>query len=159
MGLLKEEDLYFPNRTFTRKHMHTWKNLRNGFSRVVNKTMEPQSEEPQSETSQLLVDRMIESGDFSIDLTRRTATLRGRALQLTSEEFDVLVFLVGHPKSFITPHTVLAKSDPRCTRAEIFWNLLSLRNKLDAAGGPGKHYLRTEPWIAYRFDPTSLSTT
>lgn len=86
-----------------------------------------------------------------------TATLRGRALQLTSEEFDVLVFLVGHPKSFITPHTVLAKSDPRRTRAEIFWNLLSLRNKLDAAGDPGKHYLRTEPWIAYRFNLTSLS--
>ena len=91
MGLLKEEeDLSFPNRTLTRKDMHLWKNLRNGFSRVVNKTMEPQSEGPQSETSQLLVDRMIQSGDFSIDLTRRTATLRGRALQLTSEEFDVL---------------------------------------------------------------------
>jgi hypothetical protein len=32
--------------------------------------------------------------------------------------------------------------------------LISLRKKLDAAG-PGKHYLRTEPWIIYRFDPTS----
>jgi DNA-binding response OmpR family regulator len=138
--------------------MHIWKNLRNGFSRVVNKTVN-RTMEPQSETSQLLLDRMIQSGDFSIDLAGRTATLRGRALQLTSAEFDVLVFLVGHPKSFITPHTVLAKSDARRTRAEIFWNLLSLRNKLDAAGGPGKHYLRTEPWIAYRFDPTSLSTT
>jgi DNA-binding response OmpR family regulator len=158
MGLLKEEDLYFPNRTLTRKHMHIWEKLRNGFSRVVNKTA-IKTIEPQSETSQRLVDRMMESGDFSIDLTRRTATLRGQPLQLTSEEFDILVFLVGHPKSFITPHTVLAKSDPRRSRAEIFWDLLSLRSKLDAAGGPGKHYLRTEPWIAYRFDPTSLSTT
>lgn len=162
MGLLKEEDLYLPNHTLTRKHMHIWRNLRNRFSMVVNQTVNKtaiKTIESQSETSQRSVDRMMESGDFSIDLTRRTATLRGRALQLTSEEFDILVFLVGHPKSFITPHTVLAKSNPRRTRAEIFWDLLSLRNKLDAAGGPGKHYLRTEPWIAYRFDPTSLSTT
>lgn len=30
--------------------------------------------------------------------------------------------------------------------------LLSLRKKLDAAGD-GKHYLRAEPWVVYRFDP------
>jgi hypothetical protein len=36
--------------------------------------------------------------------------------------------------------------------------LLSLRKKLDEAGA-GKHYLRTEPWIVYRFDPTPSSTT
>jgi hypothetical protein len=55
MGLLNE-DLYFPNRMLTRKPMHIWEKLRNGFSRAVNKTMEAQSEEPQSETCQLLVD-------------------------------------------------------------------------------------------------------
>ena len=31
-----------------------------------------------------------------------------------------------------------------------------LRKKLDAAG-PGKHYLRTEPWVIYRFEPDSSS--
>jgi len=34
---------------------------------------------------------MIESGDFKIDLDERTVTLRGRELELTSEEFDVLM--------------------------------------------------------------------
>jgi hypothetical protein len=33
---------------------------------------------------------------------------------------------------------------------------MSLRKKLVAAG-QGKHYLRTEPWVVYRFDPTPSS--
>ena len=41
---------------------------------------------------------LVESGDFRIELARRTVTLRGPELPLTSEEFDVLVFLAGHPK-------------------------------------------------------------
>src|ERR1035441_115366 len=51
---------------------------------------------------------MIESGDFKIDLDERTVALRGQELRLTSEEFDVLVFLVGHRQSLVTPHTMLA---------------------------------------------------
>lgn len=101
----------------------------------------------------------IESGDFKIDLAGRTVTLHGEGLMLTSEEFDVLVFLVGHPRRLVTPNTMLATSwaanGPRQTG---FLNaLLSLRKKLDAAG-QGKHYLRTEPWVMYRFDPTSSPT-
>jgi len=52
----------------------------------------------------------IESGDFKIDLDRRTVTLCGLELWLTSEEFDVLVFLAGHPQSLVTPRTMVATS-------------------------------------------------
>lgn len=54
---------------------------------------------------------VIEAGDFLIDLRARRVTLRGRELDLTSAEFEVLVFLAGHRKSFVTPHTMLATSN------------------------------------------------
>jgi len=100
---------------------------------------------------------MIEFGDFKIDLDGRTVTLCGQELRLTSEEFDVLVFLAGHPQSLVTPRTMLATiwTANRLRQTEFLRALLSLRKKLDAAGS-GKHYLRTEPWVVYRFDPTSL---
>jgi DNA-binding response OmpR family regulator len=52
----------------------------------------------------------VEVGDFTIHTAERTAMLRGQDLRLTSEEFDVLVFLTTHPQSCITPHTILATS-------------------------------------------------
>jgi DNA-binding response OmpR family regulator len=101
---------------------------------------------------------MIESGDFKIDLDERTVTLRGRELELTSAEFDVLVFLASHHQSLVTPRTMLATSwtESRPRQTEFLTVLISLRKKLDAAG-PSKHFLRTEPWVIYRFDPTSSS--
>jgi DNA-binding response OmpR family regulator len=103
----------------------------------------------------------IEAGDFKIDLTRRSVTLSGRELNLTSEEFDVLVFLAGHRQRLITPRTLLATSwtEHRVRQTQFLRLLMSLRTKLESAAAPGKHYLRTEPWVVYRFDPTSLSTT
>jgi len=102
--------------------------------------------------------KMIELGDFKIDLARRNATLRGQELVLTSGEFDVLVFLAGHRQRLVTPHTMLATSwnANRLRQTEFLRVLMSLRQKLDAAG-PDRHYLRTEPWVLYRFDPTSSS--
>jgi DNA-binding response OmpR family regulator len=99
---------------------------------------------------------IIESGDLMIDLDKRTVTLRRQELRLTSEEFDVLVFLAGHPRRLVTPHTMLATSwtANRLRQTEFLRVLISLRKKLDAVG-PGKHYLRTEPWVIYRFDPIS----
>lgn len=101
---------------------------------------------------------MIESGDFKIDLAARTVTLRGENLSLTAEEFDVLVFLAGHPQRLVTPHTMLATSwtASGLRQTEFLRVLMSLRKKLDAAG-QGTHYLKTEPWVIYRFDPTSSS--
>lgn len=97
---------------------------------------------------------MLRSGDFSIDLDRRSASLLGQELVLTPDEFDLLVFLAGHPRSLITPRTVLASgwSDQGVRRTELWRVLLSLRGKLNAIAGPGRQYLRTEPWVAYRFD-------
>ena len=98
----------------------------------------------------------IEVGDFRIDLDQRTVTLDGQELRLTPEEFVVLVFLSSHPQSMVAPRTMLATNwtANRLRQTDFLMTLISLRKKLDAAG-PGKHYLRTEPWMVYRFDPTS----
>jgi two-component system KDP operon response regulator KdpE len=96
----------------------------------------------------------IAAGDFRIDLENRTATLRGRPLQLTGEEFDLLMFLIDHPRKLITQQTRLATNwDGHGLRQTEFLRvLLSLRKKLEFEGS-SQHYIRTEPWVFYRFDP------
>jgi two-component system, OmpR family, KDP operon response regulator KdpE len=128
-------------------------NLRQLFAEKKNKTTERETAE-----QSVSLTGMIESGDFKIDLAARTVTLRGENLSLTAEEFDVLVFLAGHPQRLVTPHTVLATSWPAngLRQTEFLRVLMSLSKKLDAAG-QGTHYLKTEPWVIYRFDPTSSS--
>jgi two-component system KDP operon response regulator KdpE len=99
---------------------------------------------------------VIEVGDFRIDTIERTSTLRGEKLPLTPEEFDVLVFMTSHPQRVVTPRTTLSTNwtEDKLHQTEFLKTLLSLRKKLDALGS-GRHYLRTEPWVIYRFDPNS----
>jgi two-component system, OmpR family, KDP operon response regulator KdpE len=136
--------------------VYSRRNLWQVLGRMRDKTPDRRSAEGHGSLS-----GMVESGDFRIELARRTVTLRGRELPLTSEEFDVLVFLAGHPQRLITPRTVLSTSGTahQVRKAAFLRALITLREKLDAASGPGKHYLRTEPWVLYRFDPSSLPTT
>lgn len=84
--------------------------------------------------------------------------LREQPLELTSEEFDVLLFLLDHPQRLVTPRTLLATNcnKYRFRQTEFLRALLSLRVKIDAVE-PGKPYLRTEPWILYCFEPAPAS--
>ena len=102
----------------------------------------------------------IDMGDFRIDTVHGSATLRGHDLALTPEEFEVLVFLTTHPQRFVTPRTMLATSWTRggLHQTEFLKALLGLRKKIDAVSS-GKQYLRTEPWVVYRFDPNSSLAT
>jgi two-component system, OmpR family, KDP operon response regulator KdpE len=98
---------------------------------------------------------VIGAGDFKINTAERTATVRGETLPLTSEEFDVLVFMTTHPQRVVTPRTTLTTSWTKdaSRQTEFLKALLSLQRKLQALGG--RQYLRTEPWVIYRFDPDS----
>jgi len=101
----------------------------------------------------------VQLGDFKIDLDHRTVSLRDQELRLTSEEFDLLLFLASHPRSLVTPQTAMATRSTANQRSPKFLRaLISLRKKLDAAG-PGNHYLRTEPLVIYSFDPGAHSCT
>ena len=101
-------------------------------------------------------DEIIETGEFQINLIARIVRLRGRELDLTSAEFDLLVFLVDHPKQLITPHTRLATnwSNTAVRQTEFLRTLMSLRKKLES-GDSAHCYIRTEPWVFYRFDATA----
>ena len=101
-------------------------------------------------------DEIIEAGEFQINVTTRIVRLRGRKLDLTSAEFDLLVFLVDHPKQLITPHTRLATnwSNSAVRQTEFLRTLMSLRKKLES-GDSAHCYIRTEPWYFYRFDATA----
>jgi DNA-binding response OmpR family regulator len=124
---------------------------------LITRTLDKVPQRDTAEESASLTER-IEFGDFKIDLGERTVTLHDQELRLTPEEFDVLVFLSSHPQSMVTPRTTLVTSwtANRLRQTEFLATLISLREKLDASGH-GKHYLRTEPWIVYRFDPISSS--
>jgi two-component system KDP operon response regulator KdpE len=99
---------------------------------------------------------IIEVGDFRLEVAERVVTVRGEELSLTAEEFDVLLYLIGHPQRCVTPRTVLATSWTRdgLHQTEFLKALLSLRKKLETVFA-GNQYLRTEPWVIYRFDPRS----
>ena len=79
--------------------------LRQVFAKTCDKASEQDTAKENAS-----VTRGIRFGDFKIDLDKRIVTVRDHELGLTSEEFDVLVFLASHPRSLVTPQTMLAKS-------------------------------------------------
>jgi DNA-binding response OmpR family regulator len=96
----------------------------------------------------------IEAGDFRIDLRGRSVQLRGQNLQLTAAEFDLLVFLIRHPKKIISAHTQLVTrwGESRVRQTEFLRVLRELSKKLEG-NSSSTRYIRTEPWICYRFNP------
>src|ERR1700677_5230266 len=97
---------------------------------------------------------LLIAGDFRIDLGARYATVRDQELRLTQEEFELLVFLVRHRKSSITPQTrVSTRSGSKLVRQPDFLRVLSHLQKTLASVEGCSHYIRTEPWVVCEFDP------
>ncbi len=97
----------------------------------------------------------IEVGDFAIDLEMRCVTVRGREVHLSPKEFDLVVYWAQHPNKVITHRALLAAvwSDTPTAEADhlrVFVN--HLRKKLEPEDG-SVHYIVTEPWVGYRFEP------
>ena len=99
-------------------------------------------------------DDTLLAGDFRLHLRTRHATVRGQQLRLTEEEFELLVFLVRHRKSVITPHTRVSTSSgsKQARQKDLLRVLGQLREKLAGVEGCS-HYIRTEPWVVCQFDP------
>ncbi len=138
-----ERSAALKHRTNERPYVLQW-NLRAALSRAID----------ESKQSKAAASKIIESGDFKIDLTGCSAALRGNPLDLTLEEFDVLVFLASHPQSIITPQTLLTTSRTRrrLQQTEFLRALASLQANIDAVAQPGKRYLRTN--LGYSTDLT-----
>lgn len=98
---------------------------------------------------------VIEVGDFRIDIPGRAVQVKDREIRLTPKEFDLLVYLARHPGKVMTHRTLLGAvwgqssiGQPEYLRVFVG----HLRKKLDPDENTA-HYIITEPWVGYRFEP------
>jgi two-component system, OmpR family, KDP operon response regulator KdpE len=98
----------------------------------------------------------IEGGDFRVDLTAHRAEIRGKELHLTPKEFDLLTFLLRNAGKVLTHKNLLAElwGRPYADQPDAVRVLVrQLRKKIEPNPAAPK-YLKTEPWIGYRFEPS-----
>ena len=97
----------------------------------------------------------FEDGDFMIDPSTREVLVNGESVHLTPKEFDLLVFLFQNRNKVITHRAILtAIWGGNFTEQTEYLRVFigQLRKKVET--DPSKpRYLRTEPWVGYRFDP------
>src|ERR1700752_4943584 len=99
--------------------------------------------------------KVIESGDFRIDLESRSVGVAGREVHLTPKEFDLLIYLARHQGKVLTHRTLLAAVwGPNSTEQPEYLRVFvgQLRKKIETDPASPK-YLLTDPWIGYRFEP------
>ena len=103
----------------------------------------------------VLSDTGIEVGDFKIDPQQRLVEVSGRPVHLTPKEFDLIQYFVANRGKVLTHRAILSAiwgstsaEQPEYLRVFIG----NLRKKLEPNPRSPK-YIRTEPWIGYRFDP------
>jgi len=95
----------------------------------------------------------IKRGDLTIDVDRRRVVRGGDELRLTPKELELLLFLAQHTGRVLTHRAILkaiwgpnAVDQPEHLRVLVN----SLRRKLER--DPSKpQYIKTEPWVGYRF--------
>ena len=96
----------------------------------------------------------IVEGSFSIDIEAHRVLVRGEEVHLTPKEFDLLV-LFARNAGRVMSHKVLLRSiwgaagnnQPEYLRVLV----AQLRKKIERQGEA--HYIQSEPWIGYRFQP------
>lgn len=99
------------------------------------------------------VDGAIESGDLTIDPGAYTVRLRGRPLDLTYKEFELLRYLVVHPTRVFTRAQLLQEVwgyDYYGGTRTVDVHIRRLRAKL---GGDYEALIGTVRNVGYRFDP------
>jgi two-component system KDP operon response regulator KdpE len=99
---------------------------------------------------------LITEGDFHIDIEAHAVQVRGTEIHLTPKEFDLLVYLARRPGRVHTHKNILRAiwghagiDQPEYLRVLIG----QLRKKIEQTETP--QYIRTEPWVGYRFEPVT----
>ena len=100
---------------------------------------------------------VLEEGDFRLDLESRRVFVRGVEVHLTPKEYDLLVHFVNHAGKVLTHRNLLAAVwGGNYTEQGEYLRVFvgQLRKKVEP--NPSKpHYILTEPWVGYRFNPDS----
>jgi two-component system KDP operon response regulator KdpE len=100
-------------------------------------------------------DSEFELGDFSVDPRTRTTLVNGREVRLTPKEYELLLFLLSRHSTVLTHKTILeavwgSNSSNQNEYLRVFVG--QLRKKIER-NPASPRYIKTEPWIGYRFDP------
>ena len=98
--------------------------------------------------------KIIEIGDFRIDRDTFRASIRNRKVRLTLKEFKLLVYLAKHPSRIIGHQKLVSAiwaADAAGQSERLRVLVGQVRKKIEHKDTP--HYIVTEPWIGYRFDP------
>ncbi|HYT49274.1 MAG TPA: response regulator transcription factor [Pyrinomonadaceae bacterium] len=99
--------------------------------------------------------RILEAGEFRIDLDAHTVTQAGKELRLTPKEFDLMVHLMRNAGKVLTHHSLLgAVWGGDYTEQNEYLRVFigQLRKKIEPDPSSPR-YILTEPWIGYRFNP------
>lgn len=100
-------------------------------------------------------DSAYEAGDFKVDPQQRLVEVSGRQVHLTPKEYDLIQYFLAHRGKVLTHRAILSAiwgsnsvEQPEYLRVFI----ANLRKKLERNPRTPR-YIKTEPWIGYRFDP------
>jgi len=99
--------------------------------------------------------KILEVGDFRIDLDAHSATQQGKELRLTPKEFELMVHFLRHAGKVLTHRTLLGAvwGGDYTEQTEYLRVFIGqLRKKIEPEPATPR-YILTEPWIGYRFNP------
>jgi len=94
-------------------------------------------------------------GELVIDFDRRRVDRGDREIRLTPKEFELLTVLASHAGRVLTHRTLVkalwgANGDGQQEHLRVLVGQLRKKLEVDPAH---PQYIRTEPWVGYRFDP------
>jgi len=98
---------------------------------------------------------LFDEGDFRVDLKAYRTEICGKEVHLTPKEFELLTLLLRNAGRVLTHRNLLTAiwgrtyaDQPDAVRVLV----RQLRKKIEPNPAVPR-YLKTEPWIGYRFDP------
>lgn len=100
------------------------------------------------------------SKELTLDFESRQLTVRGQEVHLTPKEFDVLKHLIGNQGKPLTHRRILQSvwgPDYGEETENLRVVINQLRKKIETDPAHPK-YIRTEPWVGYRFQPARPSS-
>jgi two-component system KDP operon response regulator KdpE len=103
------------------------------------------------------IEEAFDLGDFRIEPHLRRVQVRGKEVRLTPKEYDLLLYFASNPERVLTHRAILAavwgtSSAEQGEYLRVFVG--QLRKKIEKNPSMPR-YIKTEPWIGYRFGPAS----
>jgi|SRR5438270_1488494 len=99
-------------------------------------------------------DVAYETGDFKIDPQQRRVEVNGKPVHLTPKEYDLVQYFLANRGKVLTHRAILSaiwgsNSAEQPEYLRVF--IANLRKKLEP-DPRAPRYIKTEPWIGYRFE-------